>query len=435
MPSKPNDPPESQRVFDQVPLSRDLAQGTGRDVLLQAFHWNLVKTQGTGTMDGKPKTWYQKLLGEVDTIAALGFTLVYLPPPWVDDSTWEKAGVHGGGEGYFWRDFDLDSRYGTKAQLSELIAALHARGLKVICDLVPNHRDARRMQRDVWPRPGPCWAWGGKDTGAGFERGEFDLALGHPRVYERVRQAMDELMDDCGVDGWRWDFVWGYAVEQVSSLIRDTSKIEYFSMGEYWQGDATRTDDPLIARYGPDERARIIGWARDAGSCSMDIRTKAMIQTAHPRNLKYGLCASRRWEDRRLSVTYVDNHDTGASPWCKANGWGQKHWPCPDELKTSAYAFILSMPGTPSVYWPDCFDWGLHEVIGKLIAARRAAGVEAGSLWTDLTPKHSGFAGLVHDGEGKPRLALSIGSDYRGPKGWDLAAEEKGRWSVWVLPR
>jgi hypothetical protein len=36
---------------------------------------------------------------------------------------------------------------------------------------------------------------------------------------------------DCGVDGWRWDFVWGYGVEDVAKLIRDTRRKEYFSMG------------------------------------------------------------------------------------------------------------------------------------------------------------------------------------------------------------
>ncbi len=423
-----------RRSFDQYGLQRDLAIGDGRDVVLQAFHWNLVKTQGTGTMDGREVSWYQVLREKVDVIAALGFTIVYLPPPWRDDSSWASGGKHGGGEGYFWHDLDIDSRYGTKAQLTELIAALHERGVRAIVDLVVNHRDGARMERDVWPRPGPCWAWGGHDTGGGFEEGAYDLALTHPTVYQRIREAMEELMDDCGVDGWRWDFVWGYGVEEVSALIRDTRKIEYFSMGEYWQGDATRTDDPMIARYGTDERARIIGWARDAGSCAMDIRTKAEIQTATPRNLKHGLCASRRAEDRRLAVTFVDNHDTGASPWCAANGWGQKHWECPPHFKSSAYAFILSMPGTPSVYWPDCFDWGHGEAIARLIAARRAAGVEAGSSWTDLTDRHSGFAGLVHDGSGAARLALSIGSDYRGPEGWRLAAEEVGLWSVWVAP-
>jgi hypothetical protein len=243
-------------------------------------------------------------------------------------------------------------------------------------------------------------------------------------------------MEDCGVDGWRWDFVWGYGVEEVRSLIRDTRNEEYFSMGEYWQGDPQRPDDPMIHRYGTDERARIIGWARDSGSCAFDILTKAQIQTANPSNLQRGLVASRRQEDRRLSISFVDNHDTGASPYSPANGWGQKHWECPPHFKTSAYAFILCMPGTPMIYWPDLFDWGLGDTIRALCTARRIAGIAADASWTNLSDQYDGFAGLVHDTDNEPRLALSIGSRYQGPDapGWELAAREPGRWSVWLRP-
>ncbi len=421
----------SRRATDALPAA-ETARGDGRDVILQAFHWNLVKTRGTGTIDGGKESWWRILLGLADRIADLGFTLVYLPPPWRDDSEWSKGDVHGGGEGYFWHDFDLDSRYGTKRELTELVAALAARGVRTIVDLVPNHRDRTRMKRDIWPYPGAAWADGGGDTGTRFLEGHFDLNLAEPLVHNRMRAALDELLNDCGVVGWRWDFVYGYAPEDVVTFLRETEKVEYFSMGEYWQGDPNRKDDPLIARYGRDERARIVGWARDARSCAFDTILKKQIQTATPRNLRDCLAASWRREDRRIAVTYVDNHDTGASPFCRANGWGQRHWPCPDHFKSSAYAFILTMPGTPCVYWPDVFDWGFDKEIAPLIAARRASGVTADSEWIDLCDLHDGFAGLVHDAEGMPALAVSIGSSYQGPPGFKVVHAKKGEWTVWA---
>lgn len=424
-------PPVSLRRRGDLDAPCEIARGDGRDVILQAFHWNLVKTQGTGTMDGRGVSWYRVLGEMVDRIAAVGFTVVYLPPPWRDDSAWSAGGRHGGGEGYFWHDFDLDSRYGTKPELTALIGALHARGLKVIVDLVPNHRDATRMQRDVWPYPGECWALGGVDTGGRFLDGEFDLALGHPTVQARFRAALDELMEDCGVDGWRWDFVWGYGVDEVTRFIRETREIEYLSIGEYWQGDPGLASDPMIARYGADERARIVGWAKDARSLAFDVRLKAQLQTGVAANLRGGLCASRRREDRELVVTYVDNHDTGASPHSPANGWGQRHWPCPDGFKSSAYAFILTMPGTPCVYWPDCFDWGFEARISSLVAARRAAGITSGSSWEDAGREHGGFAAIVHDARGAPSLAVSIRSTFDPGAAWELAAADDGEWRVW----
>jgi glucan 1,4-alpha-maltotetraohydrolase len=407
-------------------------RGIGRDIILQAFHWNLVKTQGTGTLAASPLSWYQILYSMAEEIARIGFTIVYLPPPWRDDSQWEADGKHGGGEGYFWHDFDLDSRYGTKVQLTELIAKFHRLGLKVIIDLVVNHRDHTRMNADIWPYPGPCWAHGGADPGGSFMDGACDLALDNPTVSDRVIQAMDELMDECSVDGWRWDYVWGYAVRDVVSWIKQTRKDEYISIGEYWQSSPNLANDPMIAYYGPDEGARILGWARDSGGLAFDIILKRQIQTGCAAYLKYGLNARANREERQQVVTFVDNHDMGPSPFSVANGWGQQCWPCPIDFKSRAYAYILSMPGTPCVYWPDCFDWGFKDEISALIKARMRAGIYAGSAWTDLTCSASGFAGIIKNDAGEDRLALAIDSNYQGPGlGWRVVAERENQWRVW----
>ncbi|HPN83102.1 MAG TPA: alpha-amylase family glycosyl hydrolase, partial [Spirochaetota bacterium] len=185
-------------------MNTEQTHGDGGDVILQAFHWNLVKTQGTGTVDGRDESWYAILKTSIERIAASGCTVLYLPPPWRDDSAWESNGRHGGGEGYYWHDFSLDSRYGTKAELVALVDAAHRNGLKVIVDIVLNHRDGGRMEADIWPWPGPCWRNGGADSGGAFMDGRFDLALNEPMVQERIRRALEELSVDCGVDGWRW---------------------------------------------------------------------------------------------------------------------------------------------------------------------------------------------------------------------------------------
>jgi alpha-amylase len=410
----------------------EIALGNGEDVLLQAFHWNVVKTRGTGTQDGKGETWYEMLARRAEDIANMGITIVYLPPPWRDDSHWENAGQHGGGEGYFWQDFDLNSRYGSREQLQLLVSRLKALGLHCIVDLVPNHRNHRLMTRDVWPWPGPHWAKQGGDDGASFLSGDFDLNLRHPEVQARIREAMVELMS-LGIVGWRWDFVWGYDAADVAQWIRETPEKEYFSMGEYWQVDGSKQEDPLVRRFGSDERARILGWARATGSAAFDIPLKRQINTANAGQLKLGVHASGSAEDRKLAVTYVDNHDTGTSPYSSANGWGQKHWPCPDHFKHRAYAHILSMPGTPSIYWPDAFDWGLGEDITRLIAARRRAGITSASNWVDLSGQFGGFAAIVQDASGRPALAVSIDSAYRGPgAGWGVAHERLGEYTVWV---
>jgi len=413
-------------------MNTEQTHGDGGDVILQAFHWNLVKTQGTGTVDGRDESWYAILKTSIERIAASGCTVLYLPPPWRDDSAWESNGRHGGGEGYYWHDFSLDSRYGTKAELVALVDAAHRNGLKVIVDIVLNHRDGGRMEADIWPWPGPCWRNGGADSGGAFMDGRFDLALNEPMVQERIRRALEELSVDCGVDGWRWDYVWGYDPQDVVHRLGLTKKKEYISIGEYWQSSNDRSDDPLIQRYGRDEGARIIGWAAETGCLAYDIVLKRQIQTAHPANLRWGLNMSPDRAVRESVMTFVDNHDMGASPWSAANGWGQQCWPCPPEFKSKAYAFILTAPGIPCVYWPDCYDWGFEWMISALIRLRQARGVTAGSSWHEVGGGYSGFAYAVSGREGKDALIVSLGSDYPGPgKGWKIALSQPGEWIVW----
>ncbi len=406
-------------------------RGNGKDILLQAFHWNLVKTKGTGTLNNQKRSWYKTLIDIAPEIHSLGITILYLPPPWIDDSHWESNGKHGGGEGYFWRDFDLNSRYGTKQELIELVSTFHKLDIKVIIDIVLNHRDRFRMKKDTWEYPGPAWRISGSDTGGAFFDGSCDLKLDMPEVYNRFKHALNELLDECHVDGWRWDFVWGYHPKDVFSLIKDTKKVEYFSVGEYWQA-ASIKDDPMFQRYGSNERSRILGWAKESGCCVFDMILKKEINSANADYLKYGLNLSHNKSERELVATLVDNHDTGASPYSHANGWGQKVWECPSHFKSRAYAFILSTPGTPCIYWPDYFDWGLTE-IKDLVQARKKAGITSGSNWIDLTEKYNGFAAFIKNEKDEPSLAISIDSNFHDPgTEWEVAASKKGEWTVWT---
>ena len=51
------------------------------------------------------------------------------------------------------------------------------------------------------------------------------------------------------------------------------------------------------------------------------------------------------------AVTFIDNHDTGST---------QSHWPFPHDKVAMGYAYILTHPGTPCVFWDHYFDWGEH---------------------------------------------------------------------------
>jgi alpha-amylase len=76
------------------------------------------------------------------------------------------------------------------------------------------------------------------------------------------------------------------------------------------------------------------------------------------------------WPGR--TVTFVDNHDTGSS---------QQHWPFPADLVGAGYAYILSHPGVPCIFWEHYFDWGseLRAQIDALLQARKRQGIVASS--------------------------------------------------------
>jgi alpha-amylase len=409
-------------------------QSDGCEVVLEAFHWNLVKTQGTGTLDLRSESWYAILLASLDRIVANGFTTLILPPPWRDDSTWESEGKHGGGEGYFWHDFSLDSRYGTREELITLIKSAHERGLKLLADIVLHCRDAANMREDVWPHPGPAW-----------REGTALLALESSLVQKRMQAALDELVKQCGFDGWRWRAPRAYDPKDLAKWFGLTKNKKLISITDYracLQGEVPDAcGGKACARQSgcgeTDEAAKITCWMEKVGGMAADIPAKRQIQSAQVTSLKRGLNMSDKRSVRENILTFVDDHTTGASPWSPANGWGQQSWPCPPEFKSKAYAFILMSPGLPCVYWPDCYDWGLEWNISELIRLRRSLGITPGSGWRDLTGRHDGFVYAITNRKGEDAAIVAIASDYPGPEAhkggkWHIALSQPAEWIIWT---
>lgn len=80
----------------------------------------------------------QTLKEQIPAIAEAGFTAIWLPPP--SDAV--------SAQGYLPRDYyNLNSKYGTEAELRELISVMHENGVKAIADIVINHRCAHFQAR------------------------------------------------------------------------------------------------------------------------------------------------------------------------------------------------------------------------------------------------------------------------------------------------
>ncbi len=87
------------------------------------------------------------------------------------------------------------------------------------------------------------------------------------------------------------------------------------------------------------------------------------------------------WKNR--VVTFLKNHDTGFRT--REDSSPEENHEFEDFLNDwqveQGYAYILTHPGVPTVFYQHFFDWGddLRNKITALINARKVAGVHAGS--------------------------------------------------------
>ncbi|MBK9335149.1 MAG: choice-of-anchor D domain-containing protein [Lewinellaceae bacterium] len=112
-----------------------------QDVILQGFYWNTHPGDVANTTTGG--LWWDTIAGIAPQLAAAGFKTVWTPP-----ANKGFAGIYDMGYGvydYFdYGQFNQNgttrTRHGNSAQFQTMMDALHGQGLKVMADVVLNHR-------------------------------------------------------------------------------------------------------------------------------------------------------------------------------------------------------------------------------------------------------------------------------------------------------
>ncbi|MDY7228699.1 glucan 1,4-alpha-maltotetraohydrolase domain-containing protein [Hyalangium rubrum] len=400
-----------------APLSSaGVLDGNSSDVMLQGFHWRSQET----------KPWWGVIRNNATNIKNAGFTMVWLPP--ASDS----AAV----EGYLPRQLNVfNSAYGSEADLKSAIAALHSNGVKAIADVVVNHRVGTSNWADftnpTWGADSVCqgdeWtdATGAADTGSGFNAGRD---IDHTKAYVRTSLTtwLNYKKNTLGYDGWRWDYVKGFGGSYVGTYVGATAP--YFSVGELWTDLNLNDVNP--------HRQLIMNWidATAGRSGAFDFTTKGILQQAVQYNEFWRLRDSEGKPQGAIgwwpakSVTFIDNHDTGPS----TPSGGQNHWPFPSDKVLQGYAYILSHPGIPTVYWVHYFDWGTanQNAIKALITARKNAGVTSTSTVSIQVADTSKYAAIITGNTKK--LAVKIGPNSWSPgTGWTLVTSGTN-YAVWT---
>lgn len=331
--------------------------GNGSEVLLQGFNWECSKASAGNSRERGGASWYRVMESKAAAIAEASITAVWLPPPSDSVSI----------EGYMPRELDcLDSAYGSEAELRSCISALHAVGVKVIADIVINHRCAHEQDshgawnefrgRYVWDASHIC-SNNKEYRGRGLQKQEevFEPAPNVDHTNARVRTDIKEWLNwlrlDVGFDGWRFDFVKGYKGKYVEEYVRASQP--RLAVGELWDDCAYREG---VLEYDQDKhRQRIIDWCDSTSGTAavFDFTTKGILQEAVQRK-EYWRLRDRAgkppgvvgwWPSR--AVTFVENHDTGST---------QNHWPFPARHLAQGYAYILTHPGTPTIFYDHLYS-------------------------------------------------------------------------------
>jgi alpha-amylase len=329
------------------------------------------------------------LIAQLDEISDLGCTAIWITPVqqqipgYVSGGGFFDWGYHG-----YWADdfYAIDPRFGTEAQLAQLVEAAHARGMKVLLDVVYNHcgydsRYIREKGRD-WLRFGShC----GDDDLTGCLSGLPDFKTENPEVREYLLEAHLGLAERTGVDGFRLDTV-KHVEHDFWRLHRERSRArlgdDFFLLGEVWGGD-NRVMEPW---FEPDEMDAGLDFSFQGSAIGF------VMGRGRP-------VAFDRYLDRREQVRpghfvshYLSSHDTDGAILTLGGDW---------DLFRMCAALQMTARGIPCIFygeevgrdigtWPDNrtdMPWGgrgiepgadvprdeaLRDYYRQLIAIRRA---------------------------------------------------------------
>jgi glycosidase len=332
-------------------------------------------TRAGGTLGG--------VLAELETgyFEALGVTALWLSPVYVNPLEARDGRDGHPSEGYhgYWplASREVEPRIGGRDALEALIRAAHARGIRVLLDLVPNHvyeGNPRYAEHrgDGWYNDGPSRCVCGTEGCAWADRIESCWFAPYlPDVRWQHEGAMREAEDDAvfwatelGVDGFRVDAVPMMpraATRRIARAVRTRAgrRDDTFLLGEVFTGGGQGGAQEIRYHLGPDGLDSAFDFplmwaARDAfarGSAGFDEleEIRAITEDEHRGS-------------GAVEARFLGNHDTTRFLSEAAGDAAQDPWSAPPTQPTAsapfrrhrmALAFLYTETDLPVVYYGD----------------------------------------------------------------------------------
>lgn len=340
----------------------DLADySTGSGVMMQAFYW-----------DVEPRhEWWEVLEGKVAGWADAGIDRIWLPPA----SKGQSGGYSMGYDVSDYFDFGtygqhgtVETRFGSRQELESLISAAHSNGLEVIADIVINHNSGGGLEynpyRDKMTYTLFNEEYGNKsglfnrnyenfypNSTSPYDPGSLfyeETNLDHNQEYvqnwlwKNDNSVAKYYKNEMGFDGWRFDYVLGFEPWVVREWIEEVGG---FSVAELWDGN-------------PDV---LIEYVEETGSRVFDFATFYKLDEALDRHNDLNFLTRKMvWQTHpEYAVTFTANHDTEKD----SNDDNR----IAAENKMKAYAFILTHPGYPTIFYSDYENENFQEELQQLI--------------------------------------------------------------------
>lgn len=332
-----------------VPLSASSKHGVYYQIFVRSF----ADGNGDGIGD------LQGIISRLDYLVNLGIAGIWLTP--IHPSpTYHKYDVID--------YYAIDPEIGTMADFQELLAQAHARGIKVIMDLVVNHTSSQHPwflsakqgpeseYRDyyIWATPdtdvqrrGPwqqqVWYPAGNSRYYALFWSEMpDLNFNNPKVREEVKQIAGFWLEQ-GVDGFRidaakhlfehdptqrpWEW-WQEFSDYVTSL-----KPDVYLVGEVW--DSTHVVAPYFSAFDSNFNFELAGSILPIVRFGLDT---GLVEKVIDQHTKYQKAVPGRLP---IDAPFLSNHDQDRVMSVLGGDWRKAKM---------AAALLLTLPGNPFIY-------------------------------------------------------------------------------------